>query len=67
MIFFSHFSTKKTFGQIIKDSTVNKWTAQGINDFQKTLFPFIFLTFAILFSICSYMKVGDIEQEDLNA
>ena len=30
---------RKTLGKIIKDATVNKWTAQGINDFQKTLFP----------------------------
>ena len=43
-----------------------KWTAQGINDFQKTLFPFIFLLFALLFSIFSYLKVGDIEPENMD-
>ena len=58
---------RRSFGKILKDATINKWTAQGINDFQKTLFPFIFLIFTILFSICSYYKVGDIESEDLNA
>ena len=43
-----------------------KWTAQGINDFQKTLFPFLFLLFAFLFALFSYLKVGDIEPENID-
>ena len=34
---------KEVLEKIIKDATINKWAAQGINDFHKSLFPFIFL------------------------
>ncbi len=57
---------KKSVGLQIRDRTVGKWTAQGINDFQKTLFPLIFLTFSLIFSFVAYFKIGDIEPEDLD-
>ena len=57
---------KRSISGWFMDKTIGKWTAQGINDFQKTLFPFMFLTFAFLFSICSYLKIGDIAPEDFD-
>ena len=50
----------------LMNTITGRWTAQGINDFQKTLFPFMFLLFAFLFAIFSYMKVGDIEPENMD-
>ena len=59
-------SDKKSCCGMIKRATVGKLTAQGINDFQKTLFPFMFLTFVVLFAFCTYYRVGDVEPKDLD-
>ena len=44
----------------------SSWTAQGINDFQKTLFPIIFMLFTLWFSLHTYNRVGDIEPININ-
>ena len=41
-------------------------TAQGINNFQKTLFPFIFLLFTLMFALHSYFRFGDIKPKDMD-
>ena len=41
-------------------------TAQGINDFQKTLFPFIFLLFTLMFALHSYFRFGDIKPKNMD-
>ena len=40
---------------------INGWTAKGINKFQKTLFPIIFLVFTIFYGLAAYFKWGDIK------
>ena len=42
------------------------WTAQGINDFQKTLFPIFFLLFTTWFTLHTYNRVGDIETNNID-
>ena len=41
-------------------------TAQGINDFQKTLFPVIFIIFLIPYVLAVQFKWGDIPPQDMN-
>jgi hypothetical protein len=53
--------------EVSKGPWYKDWTAEGVNNFQKTLFPILFLVFTLIFSLCAYFKVGDIEPEDLNA
>ena len=60
-----NFKEKKSRFQFLPSKLRGEgWTAQGINDFQKTLFPIAFLLFTLLFSLCTYYKVGDIEQNE---
>lgn len=47
--------TDKSWWQKYKE----RMTAQGINDFQKTLFPVIFLTFLIFFACYVYFRPGE--------
>ncbi len=55
----------KSKGSRFRMFKTNGWTAQGINDFQKTLFPLAFCLFTLLFALCAFYKVGDIEQDEL--
>ena len=41
-------------------------TAQGINDFQKTLFPFIFVLFTVFFALYSHFRFGDIKPKNMD-
>ena len=52
--------SKKTIMQKI-NGMMNGWTAKGINKFQKTLFPIIFLVFTIFYGLAAYFKWGDIK------
>ena len=40
------------------------WTAQGINDFQKTLFPCLLLGFVFFYVLAAYFRWGDIDSEE---
>ena len=45
---------------------IEDWTAQGINDFQKTLFPVIFIIFLIPYVLAVQFKWGDIPPQDMD-
>ena len=40
------------------------WTAQGINDFQKTFFPCLFLFFVFFYVLAAHFKWGDIDSDE---
>ena len=48
-------------------SMFDGWTAQGINNFQKTLFPFLFLGFTVFYALASYYQWGNIDPENFEA
>ena len=40
------------------------WTAEGINDFQKTLFPCVLLVFVFFYVLAAHFKWGDIDTDE---
>ena len=41
------------------------WTAKGINSFQKTFFPTLFIVFLFFYSLEAYFQWGDIESSEI--